>query len=190
MTKYRTNREIIINVFASNLCQGLSMTHNVAPPDGGFYIYVDLGNENICIYNDNNNNKNGNGNGNIDYGSVTMCDKLLEQYYVAFTPGIDFEDPTTSTTVTTIDGDNDDDNGNGNGNGGDINKNCNLGNRRFRISYAGSTDTIQKAMEKFIHFWNHVWLIELATAKIQVKIEKYIFKNAVTKNVTANKLPS
>jgi len=165
ITKYRTNREIIINVFESNLCKGLSMTHNVAPPDGGFYIYIDLGNDNICIYNN-----------DIDYGSVTMCEKLLDQYYVAFTPGIDFEDP-TSTTIP-ID---DDGNGNGNSNGSNTtinNNNNNLGNRRFRISYAGSTDAIQKAMEKFIHFWNHVWLIELATAKVQVKIEKFIFKNA------------
>ena len=28
-----------------------------------------------------------------------------------------------------------------------------LGDRRFRISYAGGTNTVKKAMEKFHHFW-------------------------------------
>ena len=49
---------------------------NVAPADGGFYSYIDL-DQDIAP----------------GFGSVKMCECLLEEKYVAFTPGIDFEDP-------------------------------------------------------------------------------------------------
>ena len=33
-----------------------------------------------------------------------------------------------------------------------------LGDRRFRISYAGGTNTVQNAMERFHHFWSTKWM--------------------------------
>ena len=42
----------------------------------------------------------------------------------------------------------------------------NLGNRRFRISYAGGTNTVQKAMARFHHFWP-TWVKRVANAKQQ-----------------------
>jgi aspartate/methionine/tyrosine aminotransferase len=135
VTKYTINRKLILNIFITGQLKGLSLDKNVAPADGGFYIYVDLGDDNICVYKNNNNNEDE----NVDLGSVTMCDKFLDEYYVAFTPGIDFEDPNDLKN--------------------------NLGNRRFRISYAGSTENINKAMNKFIIFWNTIWIIDIAIAK-------------------------
>ena len=103
--KYRTSRELILEQLKKfkELDQ-----KNIAPADGGFYIYVDLGNENIAP----------------GLGSVKMCQCLLEEKYVAFTPGIDFEDPETD-----------------------------IGDRRFRISYAGGIETVKEAMERFFQFW-------------------------------------
>lgn len=115
--KYRTSRQLILE-------QLKKFTEldpkNVAPADGGFYIYVDLGSENVAP----------------GYGSVTMCQSLLEEKYVAFTPGIDFEDPTT-----------------------------NVGDRRFRISYAGGIDTVREAMERFYDFWPS-WVSRVRKAKV------------------------
>lgn len=72
VTKYKTSRQIILKALESipefNSC-------NISPADGGFYVYVDLGQENVC-------------NG---FGSVAMCSQLLEEEKVAFTPGTDFE---------------------------------------------------------------------------------------------------
>ena len=82
--------------------------NNIAPADGGFYIYVDLGSENVTDR----------------LGSVAMCQSLLEEQHVAFTPGIDFEDPTT-----------------------------NLGERRFRISYSQGIDVVKEAMQRFKLFF-------------------------------------
>ncbi len=114
--KYRTSRQLILD-------QLKEFTEidpkNIAPADGGFYIYVDLGEENIAP----------------GFGSVKMCECLLEEKYVAFTPGIDFEDPTTE-----------------------------LGDRRFRISYAGGIATVQEAMERFYDFWP-TWVERVAAAK-------------------------
>jgi len=108
LQKYKQNRE--------NILQQLSTisdikSENIAPAHGGFYIYIDLGDENVAP----------------GLGSVALCEALLEEEGVAFTPGIDFEDPSTD-----------------------------LGNRRFRISYAGSVQTIQEAMDRFCRFWP-VW---------------------------------
>lgn len=33
-----------------------------------------------------------------------------------------------------------------------------LGDRRFRISYAGGTNTVKNAMERFHHFWIANWV--------------------------------
>jgi aspartate/methionine/tyrosine aminotransferase len=59
---------------------------------------------------------------------VEFCQALLEEEGVALTPGTDFEDPQS-----------------------------NLGNRRFRISYAGGEETVREAMKKLYHFWP-TWL--------------------------------
>jgi aspartate/methionine/tyrosine aminotransferase len=114
--KYRTSRELILGQLKkfSELD-----AKSIAPADGGFYIYVDLGEDNVAP----------------GYGSVRMCEELLETHYVAFTPGNDFEDPETS-----------------------------LGDRRFRISYAGGIDTVREAMERFYAFWPK-WMSQVKAAK-------------------------
>ena len=83
---------------------------NIAPADGGFYVYVDLGEDLVCR--------------EKGLGSTEMCRMLLEEKGVAFTPGTDFEDPSG-----------------------------NLGDRRFRISYAGGTSVVADAMNHFKDFW-------------------------------------
>lgn len=74
--KYRMNRAHILEQLAS--IPEID-PNNIAPADGGFYVYVDLGEENTSK----------------DYGSVRMCEVFLEEHHVAFTPGTDFEDPDT-----------------------------------------------------------------------------------------------
>ncbi len=107
VSRYRASRGRVL----SELARLAEIPHgNVAPADGGFYVYVDLGNDNVCA--------------DANLGSTEMCRKLLEGYGVAFTPGTDFEDPNTT-----------------------------LGDRRFRISYAGGTDTVIRAMGLFVRFW-------------------------------------
>eukprot|EP00536_Pseudo-nitzschia_multiseries_P000221 jgi/Psemu1/249304/estExt_Genewise1Plus.C_30204 len=138
VTKYRANRQVILDRFdsedngaaAASVLTGLTLETNVAPADGGFYVYVDLGETHTCFQS------------NLD--SVALCEQLLAKHYVAFTPGIDFEDP-------------------------DCPKN--LGRRRFRISYAGGTENIRRAMDRFTQFWNTWWLVELARAKTETSIE-------------------
>lgn len=103
--KYRKSRSIILNEL-SKISEIDSM--NIAPADGGFYVYVDLGENNVVP----------------GFGSVAMCKALLEEEKVAFTPGNDFEDP-----------------------------NGNLGDRRFRISYAGGVETAKEALNRFHKFW-------------------------------------
>lgn len=68
ITKYRTSRELILEQIKK--IKELD-PKNVAPADGGFYIYIDLGDNNIAP----------------GFGSVKMCQFLLEEKYVAFTPG-------------------------------------------------------------------------------------------------------
>jgi aspartate/methionine/tyrosine aminotransferase len=116
--KYRTSRELILTQL-----QKLPELEakNIAPADGGFYIYVDLGEENVTP----------------GYGSVRMCEELLETHYVAFTPGNDFEDPETL-----------------------------LGDRRFRISYAGGIETVREAMQRFCAFWPK-WIAQVKAATSQ-----------------------
>ena len=103
--KYRTSRALILDKLK---CFKEINPKNIAPADGGFYIYIDLGEDNIAP----------------GFGSVQMCECLLEEKHVAFTPGIDFEDPATT-----------------------------IGDRRFRISYAGGIETVKEAMERFYNFW-------------------------------------
>ena len=100
--KYKSSRLLILNELAH------FPSLRVAPADGGFYVYVDLGEDNVAP----------------GFGSVAMCKAFLEEEHVAFTPGNDFEDPST-----------------------------NLGDRRFRISYAGGSETARQAMKRFHRFW-------------------------------------
>ena len=117
--RYRASREFILT-YMKNIEE--IPAKNIAPPDGGFYVYVDLGDELVCM--------------EKGCTSTEMCRQLLEVEGVAFTPGTDFEDPES-----------------------------NLGNRRFRISYAGSTETIQEAMKKFhSNFWP-TWVKRVNEAK-------------------------
>ena len=66
--KYRTSRSIILEELKS--MQDLDQ-RNIAPADGGFYVYIDLGAENVAP----------------GLGSVSMCNALLDEEHVAFTPG-------------------------------------------------------------------------------------------------------
>jgi aspartate/methionine/tyrosine aminotransferase len=114
--KYRTSRSIIL----SELAQIPEIeSKNIAPADGGFYVYIHLGEENTAP----------------GFGSVNMCKALLEEEHVAFTPGTDFEDPS-----------------------GD------LGDRRFRISYAGGAETVTQGLQRFRKFWP-TWLERVRNAK-------------------------
>lgn len=105
VAKYKTSRSIILKEL-----ERIPEINpkNIAPADGGFYVYVDLGEENVAP----------------GMGSVAMCKALLEEEHVAFTPGNDFEDPS-----------------------GD------LGDRRFRISYAGGVENAKVGLERFRRFW-------------------------------------
>ena len=114
--KYKKSRSIILEEL-----NGISEidTCNIAPADGGFYVYVHLDDKNVAA----------------NLGSVAMCKALLEEEKVAFTPGIDFEDP-----------------------------NGDLGDKRFRISYAGGVETAKEAMKRFRRFWP-VWLERVKAVK-------------------------
>eukprot|EP00979_Chaetoceros_neogracilis_P008143 scaffold1798_cov273-Chaetoceros_neogracile.AAC.11 len=116
VVKYTKSRSIILEELAQ--IPEISQK-NIAPADGGFYVYVDLGEENIAP----------------GIGSVAMCEALLEEEYVAFTPGTDFEDP-----------------------------NGNLGDRRFRISYAGGVENSKEGLLRFRRFWPS-WLERVQNAK-------------------------
>jgi aspartate/methionine/tyrosine aminotransferase len=71
--KYRSSRELIL----AELRQIPDIDQkNIALADGGFYVYIDLGDANVAPY----------------LGSVAMCKTLLEEEGVAFTAGTDFED--------------------------------------------------------------------------------------------------
>ena len=116
VAKYRESRTLILQVM--DAIKEIP-DKNIAPADGGFYVYIDLGDDNVCP----------------GLGSTEMCRQLLENEGVAFTPGTDFEDPESG-----------------------------LGDRRFRVSYAGGTTTVKRAMEKFRCFWP-TWLELVADAK-------------------------
>lgn len=116
--KYRSSRGIILSDL-EKIPELSSQPNRIAPADGGFYVYIDLGEENTAP----------------GYGSVNMCKALLEEKHVAFTPGTDFEDPT----------------------GG-------LGDRRFRISYAGGVETATQGLQRFREFWP-TWLERVRSAR-------------------------
>ncbi|KAL9190770.1 hypothetical protein ACHAXT_000476 [Thalassiosira profunda] len=118
VAKYRASREYILKEL-----EALKEipAKNVAPADGGFYVYIDLGEENTCI--------------EKGLGSTEMCRRLLEDEGVALTAGTDFEDPAG-----------------------------NLGDRRFRISYAGGTGTVKQAMTLLHRFWP-TWVALVKEAK-------------------------
>ena len=109
--KYSESRAIILEALEK------TPELTVAPADGGFYIYCDVQNHHAP-----------------GYGTVSMCQEFLETCHVAFTPGIDFEDPASG-----------------------------LGERRFRISYAGGIATSRSAMERFQVFWPK-WLLRVESA--------------------------
>jgi aspartate/methionine/tyrosine aminotransferase len=114
--KYRKSRACILE----ELAQVPEINQkNIAPADGGFYVYIDLGDENIAP----------------GMGSVAMCKAFLEEEHVAFTPGNDFEDPSG-----------------------------NLGDRRFRISYAGGVENSKEGLTRFRRFWP-TWLERVNNAK-------------------------
>ena len=117
VTKYRTSRALLLDELSK-----LPAQLDMAPADGGFYIYVDLGTDHVAL---------------PQLGSVEFCQGLLDEHYVAFTPGIDFEDPATD-----------------------------LGHRRFRISYAGGIDTARQAMQRLHAFWP-TWTQRVQQAKQQ-----------------------
>ena len=120
--KYKQSRKIILDVLLNRkLFQDTIPAKNIAPSDGGFYVYVDVGEDNVAL--------------EQNLGTVAMCETLLEEMYVAFTPGNDFEDPKS-----------------------------NLGNRRFRISYAGGVDTVKEAMHRFYTWWP-TWIERVREAK-------------------------
>lgn len=116
VAKYRTSRALILEEL-SRIPE--IDPKNIAPADGGFYIYVDLGDENVTE----------------NLGSATMCQQLLEDQCVAFTPGIDFEDPTS-----------------------------NLGERRFRISYSQGVNVAREALQRFHQFFP-IWIARVRNAK-------------------------
>jgi len=113
--KYRKSRTIILDKLSSLP----DFDTHVAPADGGFYIYIDLGEKNIAE----------------GLGSVAMCKAFLEEEKVAFVPGTDFEDPSGK-----------------------------LGDRRFRISYAGGIDTSTRALDRFCKFWPS-WIERVRSAQ-------------------------
>jgi aspartate/methionine/tyrosine aminotransferase len=130
--KYQVSRGIILEAL-----QKLQPALTLAPAHGGFYVYVDLGPENVALLaesssdhdngdDDKDDQKADQDNDSNDLGSVAFCRALLEEYHVALTPGIDFEDPLTR-----------------------------LGNVRFRISYAGGIATAVEAMKRLHEFWPH-----------------------------------
>lgn len=77
VAKYRASRALILEEL-SKIPE--IDPKNIAPADGGFYVYVDLGDDNVAE----------------GFGSVAMCQAFLEEKHVAFTPGNDFEDPATN----------------------------------------------------------------------------------------------
>jgi aspartate/methionine/tyrosine aminotransferase len=121
VTKYGVNLQYILHALHDTLLQqGCTMS----PSDGGFYIYIDLG-PNVAL---------------PLYDSVALCALLLDECHVAFTPGIDFENPATT-----------------------------MGYVRFRISYSQSTETIQMAMQRFVHIFWPTWVARVVTAKKEVQ---------------------
>lgn len=113
VAKYAQNRTFMLTELATFLT-GCT----ISPSDGGFYVYVDLGQNKAK-----------------GYDSVAMCTAFLEECHVAFTPGVDFEDPE-----------------------------ANLGAVRFRISYSQGTNVVQSAIHRFRQFWPS-WLERISEAK-------------------------
>ena len=114
--KYEKSRALILDELYK--LPGLD-AKNIAPADGGFYVYIDLGDENVAP----------------GKGSVAFCATFLKEKHVAFTPGVDFEDPSSP-----------------------------LGDRRFRISYAGGIETAANAMKRLHAFWP-TWLNRVKRSK-------------------------
>lgn len=114
--KYRASRKIILDEISS-----IFQKEQIAPADGGFYVYVDVGVKNVSLAS--------------GLGTVKFCREFLEEEGVAFTPGVDFEDPASD-----------------------------LGEMRLRISYAVGIETGKEAMERFHRYWPR-WVERVKEAK-------------------------
>ena len=75
--KYRKSREIILNELST-----MFQSTQIAPADGGFYVYVNFSDDEVCLEE-----------GYDKMGTVKFCQDFLEEEGVAITPGVDFEDP-------------------------------------------------------------------------------------------------
>eukprot|EP00614_Pseudopedinella_elastica_P008849 CAMPEP_0172606316 /NCGR_PEP_ID=MMETSP1068-20121228/26514_1 /TAXON_ID=35684 /ORGANISM="Pseudopedinella elastica, Strain CCMP716" /LENGTH=428 /DNA_ID=CAMNT_0013408989 /DNA_START=29 /DNA_END=1315 /DNA_ORIENTATION=+ len=73
IARYAANREVVLAALAA--C-GIT---DVAPADGAFYAYADLGEAAGLVQ--------------LGFGTEALCAALLEDEGVAITPGTDFEDP-------------------------------------------------------------------------------------------------
>merc|ERR1712071_262263 len=71
--KYRTSRKIILDELST-----LFSKEQIAPADGGFYIYVNLGQDEVCLMEKE---------GKVKMGTVRFCQEFLEEEGVAITPG-------------------------------------------------------------------------------------------------------
>lgn len=99
--KYAVNRDIILSAL-----QELGFHSNdMAPADGAFYIYIDLSKKGVT-------------------DSPLLCQQILEEAGVAFTPGSDFEDPKSG-----------------------------LGLVRMRISFCRDTEEVIEGMGRFKTWW-------------------------------------
>lgn len=72
--KYRASRSVLLDELST-----IFDDHQIAPADGGFYVYVDVGEDAVCL--------------SEGLGTVELCRTFLEEEGVAITPGVDFEDP-------------------------------------------------------------------------------------------------
>eukprot|EP01039_Chlorochromonas_danica_P008628 gene8628-9508_t len=97
---YALNRRTVLEVL-----DGLGLRDCAAPSEGAFFIYLDLKSKGV---ND----------------SVRLCARLLDEAKVAITPGVDFEDPSTS-----------------------------LGQHRIRISFSRCWEEVHEGMMRFKHWW-------------------------------------
>lgn len=70
VARYEANRQVVIEGLAA---MGVSASE-YAPPQGAFYMYVDLSKHGVT-------------------DSLALCDALLQEAGVALTPGVDFEAP-------------------------------------------------------------------------------------------------
>jgi aspartate/methionine/tyrosine aminotransferase len=83
----------------------MGLAEDCSPADGAFYIYVDLSKKGV-------------------ENAPDLCKRILEEAFVAISPGTDFEDPQSG-----------------------------LGLKRIRISYSRSTEEVKSGMERLLSWW-------------------------------------